>query len=86
GELPFVGTVAMEGVVPSAGAGAVHHACGNGRNAMASGSAAYGPASAVAPFAAYGPAGAIAPAAFAAPGLGLRGDLIGRGCGCGRVI
>ncbi|XP_022816941.1 chorion class B protein Ld34-like isoform X2 [Spodoptera litura] len=85
GELPFVGTVAMEGVVPSAGAGAVNHACGNGRTAMASGSAAYAPAAAaaaLAPLAAYGPAGAFASAALAAPGLGLRGDLFGRGCGC----
>ncbi|KAH9645972.1 hypothetical protein HF086_014177 [Spodoptera exigua] len=96
GELPFVGTVGMEGVVPSAGAGAINHACGNGRNAMASGTAAYGPAAALGPLGAYGPAGAIAPAgfaaygpgsaiapaAFAASGLGVRGDLIGRGCGC----
>ncbi|XP_050558515.1 chorion class B protein Ld34-like isoform X1 [Spodoptera frugiperda] len=88
GELPFVGTVAMEGVVPSAGAGAINHACGNGRTAMASGSAAYAPgaayapAAALAPLGAYGPAGAFAPAAFAAPGLGFRGELIGRGCGC----
>ncbi|KAH9645969.1 hypothetical protein HF086_014174 [Spodoptera exigua] len=65
GELPFVGTVAMEGVVPSAGAGAVNHACGNGRNAMASGSAAYGPA-AVSPLA-YGPASGFAPG-FSYPG------------------
>ncbi|XP_022816819.1 chorion class B protein Ld34-like [Spodoptera litura] len=86
GELPFVGTVAMEGVVPSAGAGAVNHACGNGRTAMASGSAAYAPAAALAPLGAYGPAGAFGPAALAAPGLGLRGDLIGRGCGCGWAI
>ncbi|CAH1642920.1 unnamed protein product [Spodoptera littoralis] len=86
GELPFVGTVAMEGVVPSAGAGAVNHACGNGRTAMASGSAAYAPAAALAPLGAYGPAGAFAPAALAAPGLGLRGDLIRRGCGCGWAI
>ncbi|XP_050558508.1 chorion class B protein Ld34-like isoform X9 [Spodoptera frugiperda] len=92
GELPFVGTVAMEGVVPSAGAGAINHACGNGRTAMASGSAAYAPgaayapAAALAPLGAYGPAGAFAPAALAAPGLGLRGDLIGRGCGCGWAI
>ncbi|XP_035455292.2 chorion class B protein Ld34-like isoform X5 [Spodoptera frugiperda] len=88
GELPFVGTVAMEGVVPSAGAGAINHACGNGRTAMASGSAAYAPgaayapAAALAPLGAYGPAGAFAPAALAAPVLGFRGDLIGRGCGC----
>ncbi|XP_022816945.1 chorion class B protein Ld34-like [Spodoptera litura] len=89
GELPFVGTVAMEGVVPSAGAGAVNHACGNGRTAMASGSAAYAPAAAaaaLAPLAAYGPAGAFAPAALAAPGLGLRGDLMGRGCSCGWAL
>ncbi|XP_022816815.1 chorion class B protein Ld32-like [Spodoptera litura] len=66
GELPFVGTVAMEGVVPSAGAGAVNHACGNGRNAMASGSAAYAPA-AVSPFTAYGPAPGFAPG-FSYPG------------------
>ncbi|XP_035455284.2 chorion class B protein Ld34-like [Spodoptera frugiperda] len=72
GELPFVGTVAMEGVVPSAGAGAVNHACGNGRTAMASGSAAYAPGAAyapaaVSPFTAYGPAPGFAPG-FSYPG------------------
>lgn len=40
GELPFVGTTGVEGVLPTAGAGAINHNCGNGMNAMVSGSAA----------------------------------------------
>lgn len=34
GELPFVGTSGLEGVVNTAGSGAINHACGNGHNAM----------------------------------------------------
>ncbi|CAG5010003.1 unnamed protein product [Parnassius apollo] len=30
GELPFLGTVGLEGVLPTAGAGAVSYGCGNG--------------------------------------------------------
>ncbi|XP_075988037.1 chorion class B protein Ld34-like [Anticarsia gemmatalis] len=36
GELPFVGTTSVEGVLPTAGAGAINHDCGNGLNAMVS--------------------------------------------------
>lgn len=36
GELPFVSTTALEGVLATAGSGAINHACGNGRNAMVS--------------------------------------------------
>ncbi|XP_022816814.1 chorion class B protein Ld34-like [Spodoptera litura] len=36
GQLPFVGTTAMEGVLPTSGAGAINHGCGNGVNAMVS--------------------------------------------------
>ncbi|XP_047038524.1 chorion class B protein Ld34-like [Helicoverpa zea] len=86
GELPFVGTVAMEGVVPSAGAGAVNHACGNGRNAMISETTGFGAAGAYgAGLGAISPAAGFGPSAFGAgfgSGLGLRGGFAGRGCGC----
>lgn len=36
GELPFVGTTAFDGVLATAGSGAINHACGNGLNAMVS--------------------------------------------------
>ncbi|XP_075988040.1 chorion class CB protein M5H4-like [Anticarsia gemmatalis] len=79
GEVPFIGTTGMEGVLPTAGSGAVSHACGNGINAMAAettafapgyAAAAYAPAAGLVPFGAAGiaPAAAIAPAALA-PGL-----------------
>lgn len=67
GELPFVGTVGVEGVLPTAGIGAVNHACGNGVNAMVSDATGYG----------LGYAGAYG------PGLGLGYGLAGRGYGCG---
>lgn len=52
GEVPFVGTTGLEGMLPTSGAGAVNHACGNGINVMASEPTAFVPgyaASAVAP-------------------------------------
>lgn len=70
GELPFVGTTTMEGVLPSAGAGAINHACGNGVNAMVSETSAFVPEVAAATFAPG--AAAFTPAAYAAPGLGYR--------------
>ncbi|XP_063897964.1 chorion class B protein Ld34 [Helicoverpa armigera] len=86
GELPFVGTVAMEGVVPSAGAGAVNHACGNGRNAMISETTGFGAAGAYgAGLGAISPAAGFGAAAYGAgigSGLGLRSGIAGRGCGC----
>ncbi|XP_047038468.1 fibroin heavy chain-like [Helicoverpa zea] len=86
GELPFVGTVAMEGAVPSAGAGAVNHACGNGRNAMISETTGFGAAGAYgAGLGAISPAAGFGAAAYGAgigSGLGLRSGIAGRGCGC----
>ncbi|XP_022816943.1 chorion class B protein Ld34-like [Spodoptera litura] len=82
GELPFVGTVAMEGALPTVGGGAINHACGNGVNAMVSENAGFAPALGVAPYGSYGfPAGwanAVAPTPIGNP------DLIGyrSGCGC----
>ncbi|XP_075988533.1 chorion class B protein Ld32-like [Anticarsia gemmatalis] len=98
GELPFVGTTAMEGVLPTAGAGAINHACGNGINAMAAETTAFVPAAAAIAPAAVGMApavSAISPAAAtltpAAPfaagaGYGLgNGYVMGNrfGLGCG---
>ncbi|KAJ8707215.1 hypothetical protein PYW08_011349 [Mythimna loreyi] len=82
GELPFVSTVTLEGLVPSGGAGAVNYACGNGRTAMISETAAFAPAAAISPLAACGAGAAFTPAAPAGPGLGLRGGWAGRACGC----
>ncbi|KAH9638811.1 hypothetical protein HF086_013659 [Spodoptera exigua] len=84
GELPFVGTVAMEGALPTVGAGAINHACGNGVNAMVSENSGFAPAAAlgVVPYGTYGyPAGwanAVAPTPIGNP------DLLGyrSGCGC----
>ena len=90
GELPFLSAVALEGVLPSAGAGAVSYSCGNGITAIESiaPGAAYGAAGAYGIGAGYGlgasyglgagygaGAAAITPAAL---GLGYGG----RGCGC----
>lgn len=36
GELPFVGTTAVDGLLSSYGAGAINHGCGNGINVMVS--------------------------------------------------
>ncbi|CAD0206765.1 unnamed protein product [Chrysodeixis includens] len=65
GELPFVGTTGVDGLLPTAGSGAINHNCGNGMNAMSALSATSTPASV---------ASAGAPA-FAAPGLAYNGPL-----------
>nr|P60607.1 RecName: Full=Chorion class B protein Ld34; Flags: Precursor [Lymantria dispar]AAA67868.1 chorion protein [Lymantria dispar] len=80
GELPFVGTVGVEGVLPTAGAGAVHHSCGNGINAMASRDAAFAPGYAGAYGIGLGAYGLGVPA-LEVPALGYRAGW--RGCGCG---
>nr|XP_049697508.1 chorion class B protein Ld34 [Helicoverpa armigera]XP_049697533.1 chorion class B protein Ld34-like [Helicoverpa armigera] len=84
GELPFISAVALEGVLPSGGAGAVSYSCGNGVTAIES----------IAPAGAYGGAGAYgaASASGLAAGYGLGSGAIGlagrglgygaRGCGC----
>ncbi|KAG6447164.1 hypothetical protein O3G_MSEX004882 [Manduca sexta] len=88
GNLPFLGTVAMEGVFPTAGAGAVSYGCGDGAVAITAEGPIAGPAAiapAMAPYglAAVGPA-AIAPA-MAPLGLATAAPfgIATRGCGCG---
>ncbi|XP_022816944.1 chorion class B protein Ld34-like [Spodoptera litura] len=86
GELPFVGTVAMEGALPTVGGGAINHACGNGVNAMVSENAGFAPAAAIGvpPYGSYGyPAGW--PGAFA-PSVDTGFFNYQRGCGCGSNI
>nr|XP_049697572.1 fibroin heavy chain [Helicoverpa armigera] len=87
GELPFLSAVALEGVLPSSGAGAVSYSCGNGVTAIESiapagaygGAGAYGAASASGLTAGYGlGAGAIAPGA----GIGA----LSSGLGCNAAV
>ncbi|XP_072937457.1 chorion class B protein PC10-like [Epargyreus clarus] len=81
GAVPFLGTVALEGALPTAGAGAIAYGCGNGAVAItAEDAGAYG----------YGLAGPYGYAGIAEPfgyGYGLAGPLgYGpgyAGCGCG---
>lgn len=74
GELPFLSAVVIEGVLPTAGAGAINHACGNGVTAMISEGVApaYGPG--------YGPG--FGPAGYGPVGPAM-GPRMGFG-GCGR--
>ncbi|XP_030022359.2 chorion protein ERB.1-like [Manduca sexta] len=84
GNLPFLGTVAMEGVFPTAGAGAVSYGCGDGAVAITAEGPIAGPAAiapAVAPLG-LAPAAAIAPA-MAPLGLAATAPFGVRGCGCG---
>lgn len=83
GELPFVGTVDVEGVLPTAGTGAINHACGNGVTAMVSENTAFAGYPAIAPATAAGYP-AMAPAMSA--GYGYPAGWAGRGCGCGRAF
>ncbi|KAJ0170247.1 hypothetical protein K1T71_014175 [Dendrolimus kikuchii] len=80
GNLPFLGTVAMEGAFPSVGAGAISYGCGNGAVGIT--------AEGIAPSGIVAPGAAIAPAAgLAAPlGLGYKG-YAGRvgSCGCNTI-
>lgn len=79
GNLPFLGTVAMEGVFPSAGAGAVAYNCGNGAVGItAEGIDGIG----------YGGLGynGLGYNGLGYNGLGyngIAGRVGGRGCGCG---
>ncbi|XP_047541399.1 chorion class B protein PC10-like [Vanessa atalanta] len=79
GALPFLGTVALEGILPTAGAGAVNYGCGNGAVAILEELA---PAGIAGPLGyGLGPYGAI-------DGYGI-GGLAGpyrAGCGCGALI
>ncbi|CAH2056299.1 unnamed protein product, partial [Iphiclides podalirius] len=89
GELPFLGTVGLEGVLPTAGAGAVSYGCGNGAVGMVSediAAPAWGyPAAAGL---AYGPGlgAGLGYGAGLATGFGYGPAIAGRalgGCGCG---
>ncbi|XP_075988367.1 chorion class B protein Ld34-like [Anticarsia gemmatalis] len=77
GELPFLSAVALEGALPSAGAGIVNYGCGNGVTAITSnalnsaGAIGVGPAGIGYGAAGYGAAG------YGAAGYG------GAGCGSG---
>ncbi|XP_045782570.1 chorion class B protein PC10-like isoform X4 [Maniola jurtina] len=77
GALPFLGTAALEGVLPTAGAGAVAYGCGNGEVAMLTeGIGAAGIAGPLGYGAALGPLGY---------GYGYDGLARG-GCGYGRAF
>ncbi|CAK1548916.1 unnamed protein product [Leptosia nina] len=89
GEIPFLGAVALEGALPTAGSGGVAYGCGNGNVAILNEDiGAYSPYGAYAPGIAAAPAYAAAPAlAAAAPfGAGYANPAFAynRGCGCGR--
>lgn len=91
GNLPFLGTVALEGILPTAGTGAVSYGCGDGAIGIVSegplatgivGPGSYAPG--LPAGSAYGPglgaAGVYGPGLIGAPyGYG------GIGCGCGAI-
>ncbi|XP_034838385.1 chorion class B protein M2410-like [Maniola hyperantus] len=86
GALPFLGTVGLEGVVPTAGAGAVAYGCGNGEVAMLTEGAAgiagpLGYGAGIGPFG-YGYDGLGCGAAIGPFGYGYDGLARG-GCGYG---
>ncbi|XP_064075503.1 chorion class B protein PC10-like [Vanessa tameamea] len=83
GALPFLGTVGLEGVLPTAGAGAVNYGCGNGAVAILEEIAPAGIAGPVG----YG-FGAIDGIGYGGIGYGI-GPVAGPyrgGCGCGALI
>lgn len=69
GELPFLGAIALEGALPTAGAGGINYGCGNGAVGIVSeGIAPVAPAAAVAPGRfGYGPCMGVL--GYAAPGM-----------------
>ncbi|XP_041982443.1 chorion class B protein PC10-like [Aricia agestis] len=73
GALPFLGTVGLEGVLPTAGAGNVAYNCGNGAVAITAEDIAAAPFG----YAAAGPLG------YGAAGLGWEGAGFGYGAGLG---
>ncbi|KPJ10921.1 Chorion class B protein Ld34 [Papilio machaon] len=79
GELPFLGTVGLEGALPTAGAGAVSYGCGNGAVGMVSEDIA-------APAWGYPAAAGLGYGPGLAAGIGYGPAIAGRafgGCGCG---
>ncbi|XP_068622191.1 chorion class B protein PC10-like [Battus philenor] len=75
GELPFLGTVGLEGALPTAGAGAVAYGCGSGAVGIVSEDVAPASMPLLAAGFGYGPA--------RAGGLGWAGRGMGPSCGCG---
>ncbi|XP_013175692.1 PREDICTED: chorion class B protein M3A5-like [Papilio xuthus] len=77
--LPFLGTVGLEGALPTAGAGAVSYGCGNGAVGMVSEDIA-------APAWGYPAAAGLGYGPGLAAGIGYGPAIAGRafgGCGCG---
>ncbi|XP_072937445.1 chorion class B protein PC401-like [Epargyreus clarus] len=88
GVVPFLGTVALEGVLLTAGAGAIAYGCGNGAVAItAEDIGADGLAGVAGPLGIAGPIGIAGPLGLAGP-VGLAGPLgiTGAGCGCGLIL
>ncbi|CAK1593179.1 unnamed protein product [Parnassius mnemosyne] len=81
GELPFLGTVGLEGVLPNTGVGAVSYGCGNGNVGIVSENTSPNAAALGWPTNGlnYGP---VAPNGFGY-GTGWAGPV--NGCGCGSV-
>ncbi|KPI96488.1 Chorion class B protein Ld34 [Papilio xuthus] len=78
GELPFLGTVGLEGALPTAGAGAVSYGCGSGAVGMVAEDVAFAGAGWPAAGLGYGPAWA--------GGLGWASrGAAPFGCGCGAI-
>ncbi|CAK1602944.1 unnamed protein product [Parnassius mnemosyne] len=78
GELPFLGTVGLEGVFPTVGAGAVSYGCGDGAVGIVSED--------IAPAWGYPAAAGLAYGPGLAAGIGYGPAIAGRpfgGCGCG---
>lgn len=81
GELPFLGTVALEGLLPTAGSGVISYGCGDGAIGIVSES----PIATGIVGSAYGPGPVYGPGpTLAGPyGPGLAPGYNGYGCGCG---
>lgn len=93
GNLPFLATVALEGILPTAGSGAVSYGCGDGAVGIVSegpiptgivGPSSYPPGvpAGLAYGSAMGPNGVYGQGLIGAPGFAGYG---GVGCGCGAI-
>lgn len=84
GELPFLSAIGVEGVLPTAGAGAVHYGCGNGVTAItnefssAAGASGFGSSGIVSSATGYG----FGLRGSSISGLNL-GHVAGHHCDCG---
>ncbi|CAG4957785.1 unnamed protein product [Parnassius apollo] len=81
GELPFLGTVSLEGVLPTSGAGAVSYGCGNGNVGIVSENTSPNAAGLGWPSNGYN----YGPVAFNGFGYGTGWAGPVNGCGCGAV-